>query len=253
MVLVLFVATRCLLRDKAGTTMKRRRLRTFGHRRRLLVAHGGRAAAWSRRLGRPARGQPRPDPGLRLELGRERRQPVGRRRPVRRASRSSTPRRRCPGPAGLRQPDLRLRGDLARLSGLDPVTGADDTSQGRPYAYLPIAAGGTVVPVPDPGSTASRSRTCGSPARRWPRSSPTRSPTGTTRRSPRTTTGTRCRRCRSSRSCSPRARAPPRSSPATSPPSTRASGRRSPGQSGPHRVLPRAGRRRSRRTAPTGP
>jgi ABC-type phosphate transport system substrate-binding protein len=30
--------------------------------------------------------------------------------------------------------------------GLDPVTGIDDTSQGRPYAYLPIAAGGTSFP-----------------------------------------------------------------------------------------------------------
>jgi phosphate transport system substrate-binding protein len=30
--------------------------------------------------------------------------------------------------------------------GLDPVTGVDDTSQGRPYAYLPIAAGGTSFP-----------------------------------------------------------------------------------------------------------
>ncbi len=30
--------------------------------------------------------------------------------------------------------------------GRDPVTGVDDTSQGRPYAYLPIAAGGTAFP-----------------------------------------------------------------------------------------------------------
>jgi phosphate transport system substrate-binding protein len=30
--------------------------------------------------------------------------------------------------------------------GFDPVTGVDDTSQGRPYAYLPIAAGGTSFP-----------------------------------------------------------------------------------------------------------
>jgi phosphate transport system substrate-binding protein len=30
--------------------------------------------------------------------------------------------------------------------GLDPVTGVNDTSQGRPYAYLPIAAGGTSFP-----------------------------------------------------------------------------------------------------------
>ena len=30
--------------------------------------------------------------------------------------------------------------------GLDPVTGVNDTSQGRPYAYLPIAAGGTAFP-----------------------------------------------------------------------------------------------------------
>ena len=30
--------------------------------------------------------------------------------------------------------------------GLDPVTGVSDTSQGRPYAYLPIAAGGTSFP-----------------------------------------------------------------------------------------------------------
>jgi phosphate transport system substrate-binding protein len=30
--------------------------------------------------------------------------------------------------------------------GRDPVTGVPDTSQGRPYAYLPIAAGGTAFP-----------------------------------------------------------------------------------------------------------
>jgi ABC-type phosphate transport system substrate-binding protein len=30
--------------------------------------------------------------------------------------------------------------------GTDPVTGVSDTSQGRPYAYLPIAAGGTSFP-----------------------------------------------------------------------------------------------------------
>ena len=30
--------------------------------------------------------------------------------------------------------------------GVDPVTGINDTSQGRPYAYLPIAAGGTSFP-----------------------------------------------------------------------------------------------------------
>jgi phosphate transport system substrate-binding protein len=30
--------------------------------------------------------------------------------------------------------------------GVDPVTGIDDTSDGRPYAYLPIAAGGTSFP-----------------------------------------------------------------------------------------------------------
>lgn len=30
--------------------------------------------------------------------------------------------------------------------GFDPLTGVNDTSQGRPYAYLPIAAGGTAFP-----------------------------------------------------------------------------------------------------------
>ncbi len=30
--------------------------------------------------------------------------------------------------------------------GVDPVTGVNDSSQGRPYAYLPIAAGGTAFP-----------------------------------------------------------------------------------------------------------
>src|SRR6201999_4316843 len=30
--------------------------------------------------------------------------------------------------------------------GVDPVTGVSDTSNGRPYAYLPIAAGGTAFP-----------------------------------------------------------------------------------------------------------
>ena len=30
--------------------------------------------------------------------------------------------------------------------GVDPVTGVNDTSQGRNYAYLPIAAGGTAFP-----------------------------------------------------------------------------------------------------------
>jgi ABC-type phosphate transport system substrate-binding protein len=32
------------------------------------------------------------------------------------------------------------------FEGTDPVTGVSDTSQGRPYAYLPIAAGGTSFP-----------------------------------------------------------------------------------------------------------
>ena len=66
--------------------------------------------------------------------------------------------------------------------GRDPVTGIDDTSQGRPYAYLPIAAGGTSFPyqIRFDGQQVENLRLSGRP---WPRSSPTRSPTGTIRRS----------------------------------------------------------------------
>ena len=44
--------------------------------------------------------------------------------------------------------------------GVDPVTGVVRHVRGRPYAYLPIAAGGRRSPTRS-GSTASRSRTCG--------------------------------------------------------------------------------------------
>ena len=60
------------------------------------------------------------------------------------------------------------------------------------YAYMPIVAGGTASCTTS-RSAASGSRTCGSPARRSPRSSPAASPTGTTRRSRPTTPAWPCR------------------------------------------------------------
>ena len=62
------------------------------------------------------------------------------------ASRSST-RPTATRRAGRTSPtDVRLRGHVIGYQGVDPVTGVNDTSQGRPYAYLPIAAGGTSFP-----------------------------------------------------------------------------------------------------------
>jgi ABC-type phosphate transport system substrate-binding protein len=54
------------------------------------------------------------------------------------------------GDANGRQDYANRTSDFAVTSlgyqGKDPVTGVSDTSQGRPYAYLPIAAGGTSFP-----------------------------------------------------------------------------------------------------------
>jgi ABC-type phosphate transport system substrate-binding protein len=54
------------------------------------------------------------------------------------------------GDANGRQDFANRTSDFAVTSlgyqGKDPVTGVSDTSQGRPYAYLPIAAGGTSFP-----------------------------------------------------------------------------------------------------------
>ncbi len=51
-----------------------------------------------------------------------------------------------PGPQGLRQQHDRLRGQRHRLPGHDSATGDATTSRRRPYAYLPIVAGGTSFP-----------------------------------------------------------------------------------------------------------
>ena len=111
--------------------------------------------------------------------------------------------------------------------GRDPVTGVDDTSQGRPYAYLPIAAGGTAFPY--------QIKVQGTQVRNLRLSGETLTKIFTNQITnwddPAITEGqqraSRCRRCRSRRWCSPRAPARPRSSRATSTPSTRASGSRS--------------------------
>ena len=54
------------------------------------------------------------------------------------------------GDAQGRQDFANLTSDFSVTSlgyqGRDPVTGIDDTSNGRRYAYLPIAAGGTSFP-----------------------------------------------------------------------------------------------------------
>ena len=77
-------------------------------------------------------GQPRPDPGLGLELGGERGQPVGRRRAVQRAAGGLHPERVGPGPPGLRQHDDRLRGHATSATRASTrSTGVSDTSHGR--------------------------------------------------------------------------------------------------------------------------
>ena len=74
------------------------------------------------------------------------------------------------------------------FQGFDPTTGSLGHVR-RPPLRLPAGRGRWhLVPLPDQVRRHSRSRTCASRARPWPRSSPTRSPTGTTPRSPRTTT-----------------------------------------------------------------
>ena len=82
---------------------------------------------------------------------------------------------------------VRLRRDRRWLPGLRPVTGSRTPRRDAPTPTCrsPPAARRSRTRS---RSTASRSRTCGSRVRRWPRSSPTRSPTGTTPRSRRTTT-----------------------------------------------------------------
>ena len=97
----------------------------------------------------------------------------------------------------------------------DGYQGFDSTTGRLRYLRRPcvrLFAGGLrwhLVSLSDQISTAPRSRTSGFRERPWPRSSPTRSPTGTTPKSPRTTTGSSCRPSRSSRWSSPRAPVPP--------------------------------------------
>ena len=72
--------------------------------------------------------------------------------------------------------------------GTDPTTGWPDTSNGRALRLPADRRRWHVVPVPHRHRRQADQATCGCPARRSPRSSPTRSPTGTTRRSRPTTT-----------------------------------------------------------------
>ena len=92
-----------------------------------------------------------------------------------------------------------------------PEPGQQAEVPSRDYAYLPIVAGGTSFMY---NLTVGGQRVRDLQALRrapWPRSSPARSPAGTTRRS-RRTTARPCPTSRSSRSCAPTVPAPRRSS-----------------------------------------
>ena len=95
-----------------------------------------------------------------------------------------------------------------------PEPGQQAEVPSRPYAYLPIVAGGTSFMYNLTVGGQAGQRPAAVRRRRWPRSSPVRSRAGTTRRSPRTT-ASRCRASRSSRWCAPTAPAPRPSSPCT--------------------------------------
>ncbi len=129
----------------------------------------------------------RHDRGHRLHLVADHRRPVDRRRRLQRHQGRLHRRRLLQGPQGLRAEQRRLR-DLR-----DPLPG----HRRDRAAPTPATAATTPTCRSSPAarrsptssrSATSRSRTCGSPARRSPRSSPARSPTGTTTRSPPTTT-----------------------------------------------------------------
>ena len=134
----------------------------------------GSADAPARRPRRPATDRS-PAP---VRPGRQRGEPVDRRRHVQRPAGRLHLDRLGPGPQGLRQLDHRLRGQRHRLPGPRP---ADRRRRlpcplgSRPTAATTPTCRSWPVAPPSPTScrsAASWSATCGCPARRWPRSSP---------------------------------------------------------------------------------
>ena len=219
MVLLLFVVARCRLAPARrgrrrcsepvvatvgqgdGTVRRRDDRRCAGRRWPCVISLVGPAV--------PAGVAHAPDQRVGLELGGQRHQPVGhgrlhRGRPV------------VYNPDG----DAQGRQDFANRRRTSPSPRRVPGRRcGRPGSRTPPTAGlrlpaggrrGHLVPLPDPVRRP-RSRTSDSRGRRWPRSSPTRSPTGTTPRSPRTTTVCSCPPSPSPRWSSPRARAQPSS------------------------------------------
>ncbi len=153
----------------------------------------------------------RPDRGHRLDLVGADRPAVDRRRGRQRHEGRLHRRWLVQGPQGLRAEQHRLR-DLR-----DPLPGhrraGQRRHQQRPRVRLPADRGGRHgLHLPAQDRRPAGPQPAAVRARRSPRSSPTRSPTGTTRRSPRTTTAGPSRRCRSPRWCAPTARARRRSS-----------------------------------------
>ena len=108
------------------------------------------AASLLRACARRRRRQPRADPGLRLELGGQRGQPVGRRRQLPGDPGRLHARRRRAGPPGLRQHRPRTSpSPRSATRGRPGHRGSPTPRRAARYAYLPIAAGGTSFPYHD--------------------------------------------------------------------------------------------------------
>ena len=91
------------------------------------------------------------------------------------------------GPQGLRPNGTDFAISDIPYQGVDPTTGRRRHQHGRALRLPADRRRRHGVHLPPQDRRPAGHATCGCPARRSPRSSPTRSPTGTTRRSPRTT------------------------------------------------------------------
>jgi len=145
----------------------------------------------------------RADRGLRIELERQRGQPVDSPRRLAGLAVVFTTVRFGQGPQGLQLRRRGLRGDRHPVPGHDRRPTRPTRSLGRPYAYLPIVARRHVLPYQSRGrETRARPAAVRVTLAKIFMGQITN---GTTRRSPPTTKGGYCRRSPSSRSCTPRA------------------------------------------------